>query len=77
MVGNTASHVTHILLASSLLSTKEQFLIEIGSQKTQTLVDTGASISYISKVFLKMTDLKISKLQSHRKYQSSQNSWQS
>ena len=68
MVGNTASHVTQYLFVSSLLSTKYTILIKIGSQKTHALVDTGANISCIPKAFLKATDLKISKLQSHRKY---------
>ena len=60
---NIASHVDPNLVSLIAPIHKNTMLIKIGGQKTQALVDTGASISCISKAFLEKTGLNISKFQ--------------
>ena len=60
---NIASHVDPNLVSLIAPIHKNTMLVKIGGQKTQALVDTGASISCISKAFLEKTGLNISKFQ--------------
>ena len=61
--GNLSTHADPELINFVAPIHKNTILVNVGGRKTQALVDTGASISCVSKSFLDKPDFKNSKLQ--------------